>query len=214
MRQLARGARQRERTTQIDDCNVTQHFLKQDAGLDVVDAGHIPLEGAESTDSVLRASSAAARASTSSQLPGSRCKRRESVARMTWDGLAYLATAVVRWRTAGAGDEAASVRSRSVSTPRTAEALLVNGTGAAAPRSAALPPDVTMDTPAGAADSALDDEVFFDSPPPPYEDVVDAPPTSAGHPATAAATAIRTSPDVRYEIYLRNFVLILNLARS
>ncbi len=135
-----------------------------------------------------------------------RLKRRESVARMTWDGLAYLATAIVRLRPNGPEED--QVRSRSVSREAFASAASgVGGLGAnrngggiggggEASRSTAgslaaaqpLPPDVTMDTGGtanlGCVDISLEDEVFFDTPPPAYEDVVDAahigPPPSNG----------------------------------
>ena len=140
--------------------------------------------------------------STSTLLLHPRLKRRESVARMTWDGLAYLATAIVRLRPNGPEEE--TVRSRSVSREAfaaTSSAMSVMPGSAAnrnetSSRSAAgslsnsqpLPPDVTMDTGGtanlGCVDVTLDDEVFFDSPPPAYEDVVDAahmvPPPSNG----------------------------------
>ena len=141
--------------------------------------------------------------STSTLLLHPRLKRRESVARMTWDGLAYLATAIVRLRPNGPEEE--SVRSRSVSREAFAAASAASsslpGAGGAnnridsSSRSAGgslgnaqpLPPDVTMDTGGTAnlgVDVTLEDEVFFDSPPPAYEDVVDAahmgPPPSGG----------------------------------
>lgn len=151
--------------------------------------------------------------STSTLLLHPRLKRRESVARMTWDGLAYLATAIVRLRPNGPEEE--TVRSRSVSR----EAFAATSTAMSAvpgaanrnetsSRSAAgslsnsqpLPPDVTMDTGGtanlGCVDVTLDDEVFFDSPPPAYEDVVDAahmgPPPSNG-------PAHRRESEARYE---------------
>ena len=108
----------------------------------------------------------------------SHLKRRESVARMTWDGLSYLASAVSRLRQPGSTSyDHHDVRSRSV--PSTMNMRIRSETTSAAPiaqPSTSLPPDVTMDTGGTtnmAADS-LEDEVFFDSPPPPYEDVVDA----------------------------------------
>ncbi len=132
-----------------------------------------------------------------------RLKRRESVARMTWDGLAYLATAIVRLR--GSGSEEESVRSRSISNTLAASNSTAAANGAAgltasrlrvdtgasvsaaagaSSGAAPMPPDVTMDTGGTAnmaAETALEDEVFFDVPPPPYEDVVD----SAGHVASS-----------------------------
>jgi hypothetical protein len=148
--------------------------------------------------------------STSTLLLHPRLKRRESVARMTWDGLSYLATAIVRLRPNGPEEEA--VRSRSVSREAFAAASAVPGAAnrnEASSRSAAgslsnsqpLPPDVTMDTGGtsnlGCVDISLDDEVFFDSPPPAYEDVVDAahmgPPPSSG-------PANRRESEARYEI--------------
>ena len=131
-----------------------------------------------------------------------RLKRRESVARMTWDGLAYLATAIVRLRPNGPDEQ--DVRSRSVS-QQAFTASASNRSGEAS-RSAAgslssqpLPPDVTMDTGGtanlGCVDLNLEDEVFFDTPPPAYEDVVDAahigPPPSTG-------PAHRRESDARY----------------
>lgn len=129
-----------------------------------------------------------------------RLKRRESVARMTWDGLAYLATAIVRLRPNGPEEE--DIRSRSVSreafaaASANASATSRNGEASRSANGALsnaqpLPPDVTMDTGGtanlGCVDVTLDDEVFFDSPPPAYEDVVDAahigppPPTGPTH---------------------------------
>ena len=162
-------------------------------------------EGGESSDGVCGLVEGPSGSTSASQLllqnHHRRLKRRESVARMTWDGLSYLATAVVRLRAAGAEDEAP--RSRSISStnnaaPATTGLLAsrirtdTNGSSGAAamPVAAAvsMPPDVTMDTGGTAnlaADTALDDEVFFDVPPPPYEDVVDAPHSSAAtHPAS------------------------------
>lgn len=123
-----------------------------------------------------------------------RLKRRESVARMTWDGLAYLATAIVRLRSAGPEEEVGRSRSVSNTVPSTSSTMgpsaaltssrMRMDTGASAVSAAAagvtigpMPPDVTMDVGRAAnvvTDPALDDEVFFDVPPPPYEDVVDA----------------------------------------
>lgn len=119
-----------------------------------------------------------------------RLKRRESVARMTWDGLAYLATAIVRLRPNGPEEQ--DVRSRSVSqqafTPSTSRSGEASRSAAGSLNSQPLPPDVTMDTGGtanlGCVDLNLEDEVFFDTPPPAYEDVVDAahigPPPSTG----------------------------------
>ena len=148
-------------------------------------AGAIPLERvAESPDSVQDGS-------LNTLLLHPRLKRRESVARMTWDGLAYLATAIVRLRPNGPEEE--DVRSRSVSQQAfTASANRVGESSrSAAASTQPLPPDVTMDTGGtanlGCVDVSLEDEVFFDTPPPAYEDVVDAshigppPPTGPVH---------------------------------
>lgn len=101
-------------------------------------------------------------------------KRKESVAKMTWDGLAYLATAAVRLRLPTAGEE--TIRSRSMVYPMSAPSSVDSAAAASA-----LPPDVTMDTggTCNAGADSVEDEVFFDTPPPSYEDVVDS--------ATAAA---------------------------
>ena len=178
--------------------------------------------------------------STSSLLmqQNQRLKRRESVARMTWDGLAYLATTVVRMRQTGPEDEV--FRSRSVSaaaaqrqrnethasstassapmaTPMAAAmtaAPVINPTVAgasaiatasstssgAAASLAPMPPDVTMDkggTANMAVDTALDDEVFFDSPPPDYDDVVDAAQRGRPAPVTGHPPSYRRDSEAR-----------------
>ena len=155
---------------------------------DLVDgSGAIPLQRVvESPDGVQQQPTDG---SQSTLLLHPRLKRRESVARMTWDGLAYLATAIVRLRPNGPEEE--QVRSRSVSREAfTAGTNQRSGDGASrsAGGSATLPPDVTMDTGGtanlGCVDVSLEDEVFFDTPPPAYEDVVDAvgpPPTGPAH---------------------------------
>ena len=78
----------------------------------------------------------------------SHLKRRESVARMTWDGLSYLASAVSRLRQPGSTSyDHHDVRSRSV--PSTMNMRIRSETTSAAPiaqPSTSLPPDVTMDT--------------------------------------------------------------------
>lgn len=151
-------------------------------------------EGGESSDGVCGLVEGPSGSTSASQLllqhHHRRLRRRDSVARMTWDGLAYLATAVVRLRAPGAQEEAP--RSRSISATNNATALPgltasrqridTAGSSGAAAAAAPMPPDVTMDTGGTAnlaADTALDDEVFFDVPPPPYEDVVDAPQSMA-----------------------------------
>lgn len=155
---------------------------------DLVDGGGaIPLERvAESPDGVQDGP-------LNTLLVHPRLKRRESVARMTWDGLSYLATAIVRLRPNGPEEE--NVRSRSVSQQAfAASANRVGGESSsrsAVASSQPLPPDVTMDTGGtanlGCVDVSLEDEVFFDTPPPAYEDVVDAahigppPPTGPVH---------------------------------
>ena len=129
-----------------------------------------------------------------------RLKRRESVARMTWDGLSYLASAIVRMRANGPEEE--QVRSRSVSS----QAFAASSNQGEASRLTAgslssqpLPPDVTMDTGGstnlGCVDVSLEDEVFFDSPPPSYEDVVDA--SHIGPPPSTGA-AHRRESEARY----------------
>uniref|UniRef100_A0A0P5Q7N8 Rhomboid 5 (RHBDF2), mRNA protein n=1 Tax=Daphnia magna TaxID=35525 RepID=A0A0P5Q7N8_9CRUS len=183
-------------------CGTLRESCSHDEGLesrDLVD-GHgrnaaIPMERvADSPDGSLPDGS------QSTLLLHPRLKRRESVARMTWDGLAYLATAIVRLRPNGPEEE--DIRSRSVSreafaaASANASATSRNGEASRSANGALsnaqpLPPDVTMDTGGtanlGCVDVTLDDEVFFDSPPPAYEDVVDAahigppPPTGPTH---------------------------------
>ncbi|XP_059353067.1 uncharacterized protein LOC130698010 isoform X2 [Daphnia carinata] len=183
-------------------CGTLRESCSHDEGLDSRDLvdGHgrnaaIPMERvADSPDGSLPDGS------QSTLLLHPRLKRRESVARMTWDGLAYLATAIVRLRPNGPEEE--EIRSRSVSREAFAAAS-TNASAASrngeASRSATgvlsnaqpLPPDVTMDTGGtanlGCVDVSLEDEVFFDTPPPAYEDVVDAahigppPPTGPTH---------------------------------
>ena len=141
---------------------------------DLVD-GAMPLQSSEPADSVTLLT---------------HLKRRESVAKMTWDGLSYLATAVVRFKSSGTNaDDAISIRSRSVAHTMSLRAPTTETMATALTPPTALPPDVTMDTGGTtnlAADS-LEDEVFFDIPPPSYEDVVDA----GQIPAPLAPAALR-----------------------
>ena len=145
--------------------------------------------------------------STDSVTLHSHLKRRESVARMTWDGLSYLATAFSRLRESSGAQHPLSMRSRSV--PNTMDVRIRtddgSGSGMGLPSTNLAPPDVTMDTGGSsnmAADS-LDDEVFFDVPPPSYEDVVDAGNSAPVRPslsssARAAAAPHTVLPDTRY----------------
>ena len=204
--------------------------------------GTIQLQGMESADGVRRSATtepgAPSLSSTSSLLmqQNQRLKRRESVARMTWDGLAYLATAVVRLRQTGPEDQV--FRSRSVSVaaaqrqrtdttassttagnssavvpaaaltvaPVQATAVAVASSSASAQGSTAsgpapMPPDVTMDTGGTvnlAVDTGLDDEVFFDSPPPDYDDVVDAAQRGRPVPVTGQPPSYRRDSEARY----------------
>jgi len=135
----------------------------------------------------------------------SHLKRRESVARMTWDGLSYLAVLISRLRTSGAPEDPLSCRSRSV--PNTMDVRVrTDGRGSLGmPSTNLAPPDVTMDT-GGTSNMAadlVDDEVFFDIPPPPYEDVVDAANANTNRVAPLSSARVAppphtTVPDPRY----------------
>lgn len=135
----------------------------------------------------------------------SQLKRRESVARMTWDGLSYLATVVSRLRTAGAPQDPVSFRSRSVSNTMDVRIRTDGRTSLGLPSTNLAPPDVTMDT-GGTSNMAadlLDDEVFFDIPPPPYEDVVDAANANTNRAAPLSSARVAppshtAAPDPRY----------------
>jgi len=178
----------------------TPEEMTMESSRDLVDGGMAMSSCADDT------SNGGGDGSTDSVTLHSHLKRRESVARMTWDGLSYLATAFSRLRESSGAQHPLSMRSRSV--PNTMDVRIRtddgSGSGMGLPSTNLAPPDVTMDTGGSsnmAADS-LDDEVFFDVPPPSYEDVVDAGNSAPVRPslsssARAAAAPHTVLPDTR-----------------
>jgi len=126
----------------------------------------------------------------------SHLKRRESVARMTLDGLFYIATAISRLRSAGAPQDPLSFRSRSVSSTMDVRGRMDGRRSLGLPPTNLAPPDVTMDTggTSNMAADSLDDEVFFDIPPPPYEDVVDAANANTNRAAPLSSSRVAPPP--------------------